>query len=103
MKLPHYSDQKTMVYDITKYLHEKINLTPEQAVLLRFCLEDNILMTIEIDEKVYRTPWKYYRAFIEAFDTCCRTCNEETLFEVERSKTELINHSQRLSDHANKF
>lgn len=103
MKLPHYSDQQTMVYDITNYLREKIHLTAEQAGLLRFCLEDNILMTIEIDEKVYRTPWKYYRAFVEAFGTCCGTCNEETVFELERSKTELINNSQRLSDHANKF
>lgn len=103
MKIPHYISQETMVYDITNYLREKINLTPEQAGLLRFCLEDNILMTIEIDEKVYQTPWKYYRAFVEAFGTCCETCNEDTLFEVERSKTELIKNSQRLSDHANKF
>lgn len=91
----------TMVYDITNYLREKINLTPEQAGLLRFCLEDNILMTIEIDDKVYQTPWKYYRAFIEAFGTCCGT--EDTLFELKRSKTELIKNSQLLSNHANKF
>ncbi len=103
MKIPKHIDQMTMVYDITNYLREKINLTPEQAGLLRFCLEDNILMTIEIDDKVYQTPWKYYRAFVEAFGTCCGTCNEDTLFEVERSKTELINNSQRLSDNANKF
>ena len=103
MKIPHYISQETMVYDITNYLREKINLTPEQAGLLRFCLEDNILMTIEIDEKAYQTPWKYYRAFVEAFGTCCGTCNEDTLFEVERSKTELINNSQRLSDNAHKF
>ena len=55
MKIPHHIDQMTMVYDITNYLREKINLTPEQAGLLRFCLEDNILMTIEIDDKVYRS------------------------------------------------
>lgn len=103
MKIPHYISQETMVYDITNYLREKINLTPEQAGLLRFCLKDNILMTIEIDEKVYQTPWKYYRAFVEAFGNCCATCDEDTLFEVERSKTELINNSQRLSDQANKF
>ena len=92
-----------MVYDITNYLREKINLTPEQAGLLRFCLEDNIIMTIEIDGKVYQTAWKYYRAFVEAFGTCCGMCNGDTLFEVERSKTELINNSQQLSDHPNKF
>lgn len=103
MKIPHHIDQMTMVYDITNYLREKINLTPEQAGLLRFCLEDNILMTIEIDDKVYQTPWKYYRAFIEAFGTCCGTCNGDTLFELERSKTELIKNSQLLSNHANKF
>jgi hypothetical protein len=103
MKIPHYIDQQTMVYDITNFLREKINLTTEQAGLLRFCLEDNILMTIEIDDKVYQTPWKYYRSFVEAFGTCCGTCNEDTLFEVERSKTELINNSVELSTYANKF
>lgn len=92
-----------MIYDITNFLREEIDLTPEQAGLLRFCLEDNILMIIEIDDKVYQTPWKYYRDFVEAFGTCCGTCNEDTLFEVERSKKELIKNSQRLSNHANKY
>ena len=32
-----------------------------------------------------------------------RVSTDKQTFEVERSKTELINNSQRLSNHANKF
>lgn len=95
--------QSTMIYDITNFISEKIKLTPEQSGLLRFCLEDNVLMNINIDGKNYETTWKYWKAFTQAHVDCCGTCNEDTLFEVKRSKTELIKNSTELSDYANSF
>ena len=95
--------QSTMIYDITNFMREKIKLTPEQSGLLRFCLEDNVLMNIEIDGQNYESPWRYWKAFTDAHADCCGTCNDDTLFEVERSKTELIKNSQKVTDMANKF
>jgi hypothetical protein len=81
--------QHSMIYDIVNHMREK-GLPDETAGYLRFLLEDNILMNIKIDGKLYEVAWRYWVDYIHAFGSCCGSCDEDSLAEVERSKKELL-------------
>ena len=97
MKIQTY--QTSMVYDIVNHMREK-GLPDETAGYLRFLLEDNILMNIKIDNKLYEVAWRYWNDYIHAFGSCCGSCDEDTLAEVERSKKELLKNATELTNHA---
>ena len=91
--------QHSMIYDIVNHMREK-GLPDETAGYLRFLLEDNILMNIKIDGKLYKVAWRYWVDYIHAFGSCCGSCDEDSLAEVERSKKELLKNAIELTDHA---
>lgn len=94
--------QHSMIYDIVNHMREK-GLPDETAGYLRFLLEDNILMNIKIDGKLYQVAWRYWVDYIHAFGSCCGSCDEDSLAEVERSKKELLKNAIELTDHALDF
>ena len=97
MKIQTY--QTSMVYDIVNHMREK-GLSDETAGYLRFLLEDNILMNIKIDGKLYEVAWRYWNDYIRAFGSCCGSYDEDTFAEVERSKNELLKNAIELTGNA---
>jgi hypothetical protein len=91
--------QSTMVYDIANHMREK-GMPDTMAGYLRFLLEDNILMNIKVDGKLYEVAWRYWNAYVMAHGSCCGTCNDDTLAEVERTKNELLKNATELTDYA---
>ncbi len=47
--------------------------------------------------------WRYWVDYIHAFGSCCGSCDEDSLAEVERSKKELLKNAIELTDHALDF
>jgi hypothetical protein len=92
-------DQHEMVYQILKHLKDK-GFNDYQLGLIRFCLEDNILMNINIDGQNYQVPYRYWLDFTNAHANCCGSCNEDTLYEVERSKKAAIENGIEVTNHA---
>ena len=92
----------TMVYDIVNHMREK-GLPDETAGYLRFLLEDNILMHMKVGGKLYKVAWKYWVAYVEAHCSCCGSCDEDSLAEVERTQKELLKNAIELTNHALDF
>lgn len=90
MKVSEY--QTSMVWDIVNHMKQK-GLDEVTAGYLRFVLEDSILMNIIVDNKLYETPFKYWLAYKEAYASCCGSCNEDTLHEVDIATKELLENS----------
>lgn len=97
MKVSKY--QTSMVLDIVDHMKEK-GLDELTAGYLRFVLEDSIIMNIIVDDKLYQTPFKYWLAYREAYGSCCGSCNEDTLYELEIAKKELLKNSTEIQKHA---
>jgi len=97
MKIETYDH--SLVYDLVNHMRKK-GMPDEMAGYLRFLLEDNIPMHINIEGKLYSAPWRYWQDYVSAFASCCGMCCDESIAEVERAKSELLKHATRLTDHA---
>ncbi len=90
----------TMPYDIADHVAKEKGLNDFQHKYLTEVLSDSILMIIKINGKLRQTTWKYWSNYISAHCSCCGSCDEESLAEVEKYQNELLENSIELTDHA---
>lgn len=93
------TDKYSFVYDLVNHMRGK-GMTDEMSEYLRNLLEDNITMHIKIEGKLYSAPWKYWRDYVSAFNSCCGCCDLECFSDMEVTKKELLKHSVELKDSA---
>lgn len=89
----------SLVYDLVNHMRSK-GMPDEMAGHLRFLLEDNLLMNIKVDGKLYEVPWRYWQAYTSTFSACCGCCCDESILDVDIAKKELLKHATQLTDHA---
>jgi len=68
--------------------------------LIRQDLIDNIPMNVRLNSdgirkkgEIYEVPYKYWLDFTSAHYSCCGSCNEDSLAELERSKNTMMIHA----------
>lgn len=92
-----------MPYDIALHVTKEKGLTTEQSEYLMEVLRCSILMVIKVDGKLRQTTWMYWNNYVMAHCSCCGSCDEDSLAEVEKTRNELLEHSTELTDHALDF
>ena len=93
----------SMPYDITLHVTKEKGLTTEQSEYLMEVLRCSILMVIKVDGKLRQTTWKYWNNYVMAHCSCCGSCDEDSLAEVEKTRNELLENSTELTNHALDF
>lgn len=101
MKITCY--QHSMLHDLTEHWQKTLNLNDDQVSQIYRDLNDNILMNIKLNGKWYEVPYKYWWDFTDAYFSACGSCNEQTLFEIERTKNMLLLNSTELKEGSNDF
>lgn len=89
----------TLIYDIVNHMRKK-GMPDVMGGYLRFLLEDNIPMTIRIDNKLYKAPYRFWQAFVQAHGSCCGCCDADSLHDVDVARKALLENSIHVTDQA---